>query len=142
MKKTFFTAGFVLFITINGFSQTAEKTDYLQKSKNQKTGAFVLLGIGAALDIAGIITTASNANKEFDYITYGGDQPSVNHGSEIALYIAGTLCLAGSLTLFIVSKNNKKKGLAIGIEPEQFRQLKKNSFYTLNYPALTLKIGL
>jgi hypothetical protein len=138
MKKTFFTAGLVLLFAANCFSQAALKTDYLQKSKNQKTAAWVLLGFGAALDIAGIITTASNANKEFNFT----DPESVNHGGEIALYAVGTACLAGSLTLFILSKNNKKKALSVGIEPVQFRQLKKTSFYTLNYPALTMKIGL
>jgi formate hydrogenlyase subunit 3/multisubunit Na+/H+ antiporter MnhD subunit len=140
MKKTLFFVCTALLIAINCFSQSVEKTNYLQKSKNQKTGAFVLLGVGAALDIAGIITTTSNASKEFDHI-YSGES-SVNHGSEVALYIAGTVCLAGSLTLFILSKSNKKKAMSLSIEPEQFRQLRKTSFYTLNYPALTMKIRL
>jgi hypothetical protein len=135
-------------ITICSFSQVSDepvkpmlKADYLQKSKNQKTAAFVLLGVGAALDIGGIIATASNANKEVDYI-FSTQTSSVNHGAEYALYIAGTACLIGSLTLFIVSKSNKQKGMALGIDTQQFRKLNKSNLYTLNYPALTMKIKL
>ena len=142
MKKIFLITCVNLLIAINCFSQAPEKTDYMKKSKDQKIGAFVLLGIGAALDIAGIITTASNADKELDYIFGTTTQPSVNHSTEYALYIAGTVCLAGSLTLFILSKSNKKKALSLGIDTQQFRQLKKANFYALNYPALTMKIRL
>lgn len=141
MKKAFFTVVAILFFAINCFSQSAEKTDYLQKSKNQKTAAFVLLGLGAALDIGGIIATFSNANKEVDNII-GPQTTSVNHGAEYALYIAGTACLAGSLTLFILSKSNKKKALSLGIDTQQFQQLRKSNLYAVNYPALTMKIRL
>ncbi len=144
MKK-FFTANVALLIAANCLSQSAantdqpvEKIDYLQKSKNQKTAAWVLLGVGAALDIAGIFTTASNANKEFNFT----DPESVNHGGEIALYAAGTACLAGSLTLFIMAKKNKMKAMSITIDAQQFRQLKSNNLYTVHYPALTMRIRL
>ncbi len=135
-------------ITIYSFSQVTNepvkpvlKADYLKKSRNQKTAAFVLLGIGAALDIGGIIATVSNASKEVDYV-FSTQTSSVNHGTEYALYIAGTACLTGSLALFIVSKSNKKKGMSLGLETHQFRQLNKSNLYTINYPALTLKIKL
>jgi hypothetical protein len=147
MKKISFLV-LLTAITVCSFSQVTDepvkpmlKADYLQKSKNQKTTAFVLLGLGAALDIGGIIATISNADKEVDYI-FSTQSSSVNHGAEYALYIAGTACLMGSLTLFIVSKNNKKKALALGIDTQQFRQLNKSNLYTVNYPALTLKIKL
>ncbi len=136
-------------ITIYSFSQVTDepvkpmlKADYLKKSKTQKTAAFVLLGIGAALDIGGIIATISNANKEVDYIFSTQQTSSVNHGAEYALYAAGTACLIGSLTLFIVSKSNKNKGMALGLDTQQFRQLNKSNLYTVNYPVLTLKIRL
>jgi hypothetical protein len=147
MKKISFLV-LLTAITVCSFSQVTDepvkpmlKADYLQKSKNQKTTAFVLLGLGAALDIGGIIATISNADKEVDYI-FSTQSSSVNHGAEYALYIAGTACLMGSLTLFIVSKNNKKKALALGIDTQQFRQLNKSNLYTVNYPALALKIKL
>ncbi|MBK9532228.1 MAG: hypothetical protein IPO42_10590 [Chitinophagaceae bacterium] len=138
MKKTLSIACALIAIVIQSFSQTVDTTDYLQKSKNQKTAAWVLLGVGAALDIAGIITTVSNANKEVENLF---EESSVNHGGEIALYIAGTAALAGSLVLFIRSKSNKNKALSLGLDTKQFQQLKNGNLYTGSYPALTLKIG-
>lgn len=136
MKKSLFIAGVILLIAINCFSQSAEKTNYLKKSKNQKTAAFVLLGAGVVLDVGGIIATISNANKQFDF----PDVNKVNHSGEYALYIAGTACLASSLTLFIISKGNKKKALSLGLDTQQFRQLKKSNLYAVYYPALTMKV--
>lgn len=137
MKKKLLINCVMLLFSFQCFCQPAAKTDYLQKSKNQKTAAFILLGVGAALDIGGIITTISNANKQFDF----PDVNKVNHSGEYALYIAGTACLMGSLTLFILSKSNKNKALSIGLDTKQFQQLKNGNLYTGSYPALTLKIG-
>ena len=137
MKKKLLINCVMLLFSFQCFSQPAGKTDYLQKSKNQKTAAFILLGVGAALDIGGIITTISNANKQFDF----PDVNKVNHSGEYALYIAGTACLMGSLTLFILSKSNKNKALSLGLDTKQFQQLKNGNLYTGSYPALTLKIG-
>jgi len=138
MKKIFFTVSAALLIVINCFGQSVTKTDYLKKSKNQKTAAFVLLGVGAALDIGGIIATISNANKEVDNL-FSSDN-SVNHSAEYVLYSAGTASLLGSLALFIISKGNKKKALSLGIDTKQFHELKKSSLYAVRYPALTMRI--
>ncbi|MBK8494172.1 MAG: hypothetical protein IPL50_03500 [Chitinophagaceae bacterium] len=137
MKKKLLINCVMLLFSFQCFCQPASKTDYLQKSKNQKTAAFILLGVGAALDIGGIITTISNANKQFDF----PDVNKVNHSGEYALYIAGTACLMGSLTLFILSKSNKNKALSIGLDTKQFQQLKNGNLNTGSYPALTIKIG-
>lgn len=128
------------------FSQTetdfipVTKEDYLKKSRNQKTSAWVLLGTGVVLDIAGIVTTGNNADKELGNL-FSGKQ-SVNHTSEYILYITGTAALAGSLTLFIAAKRNKKKALSTSFEinNQQLQQLKNNSLYTFNYPVLTFKL--
>lgn len=129
-------------ITLFSFSQVIDepvkpmlKADYLKKAKNQKTAAFVLLGVGAALDMGGIIATISNANKQFDF----PDINKVNHGGEYALYITGTAALLTSLTLFISAKANKQKGLTLGIDTKQFQQLNKSDLHSIDYPALTLK---
>lgn len=137
MKKFIILSAASLLISLNCTSQVTEKTDYLQKSKNQKTAAFVLLGVGAALDIGGIIATISNANKELDNLFL---ENSVNHTTEYVLYAAGTACLAGSLTLFILSKSNKKKAVSLGLDLQQLKQLNKGSLYTVSYPALSMKI--
>ncbi len=115
------------------------KADYLNKSRNQKTIAWVFLGVGAALDLGGIATTISNANKEVGNLLVG---TSVNHGAEIALYVGGTASLLTSLGLFISAKANKKKGSSLSVDVQQYRQFKAGNMYSANYPALTLKIPL
>ena len=129
----------LFFTCLNSFSQQAEKTDWLQKSKNQKAAAWILLGVGAGLDIAGIATTASNADKDLDNV-FGGNH-NVNHAGEYALYIAGTAALAGSLTLFIASKRNKKKAASIGFKNEIVQQLQNSTVFNKPIPALSFKIN-
>jgi hypothetical protein len=129
----------LFFTCFNSFSQQVEKTDWLQKSKNQKTAAWILLGVGAGLDIAGIATTASNADK--DLINTFGGKENVNHGAEYALYIAGTAALAGSLTLFIASKHNKIKAASISFKNEIVPQLQNSVVFNKPIPALSLKIN-
>src|SRR5690242_2043853 len=57
-----------LIIGMNCFCQRADslqaiKTDYLRKSKNQKTAAWVLLGGGLAMSITGMIIYSNDYNK-------------------------------------------------------------------------------
>lgn len=129
----------IFFTCFNSFGQQVEKTDWLQKSKNQKTAAWILLGVGAGLDIAGIATTASNADKGL-INTFGGNE-KVNHGAEYALYIAGTAALAGSLTLFIASKRNKIKAASITFKNLVVPQLQNSTVFNKPIPALSLKIN-
>lgn len=54
MKKTLLLAGVILIAVCNCFSQSAEKNTLLQKSKNQKTAAWILAGAGAGTLILGL----------------------------------------------------------------------------------------
>ncbi|MBX2933046.1 MAG: hypothetical protein KF825_02305 [Ferruginibacter sp.] len=145
MNKIILSLCIICFST-TAFSQTetdsipVTKEDYLKKSKNQKTAAWILLGTGVVLDIAGIVTTGNNADKELGNLF--SSKQSVNHTGEYILYITGTAALAGSLTLFIAAKRNKKKALSTSFEinNQQLQQLKNNSLYTFNYPVLTFKL--
>ena len=67
MKKIIFLLSFVAAAT-GCFAQTTSNTkpvigkNYLQKSKNQKIAAWVLLGGGALIDIAGVIVYPKNSS--------------------------------------------------------------------------------
>jgi hypothetical protein len=131
--------------TASSFSQVLDSSrhklsmDYLQKSKNQKTGAWVLVGIGAALDVAGIITTISNANKEVN--TLFGENSQVNHSGEYALYIGGTAALMGSLPLFIASKRNKHKAVSLTFKNELTPELQSNNVVMKHIPSVGFKLS-
>src|ERR1700741_2560430 len=75
------------------------KTDYLIKSKNQKTAAWVLLGGGTALIGVGFLIGDSK-NATFD-----------DAGTGVVLGGIGFLSAVGSIPLFIASGKNKKKAM-------------------------------
>src|SRR6478735_2464395 len=75
------------------------KTDYLVKSKNQKTAAWVLLGGGVALIGAGFLIGDSK-NATFD-----------DAGTGVVLGGIGFLSAVGSIPLFIASGKNKRKAM-------------------------------
>lgn len=76
-------------------NQTQRTIDeYLQKSKSQKIGGFVLLGVGATSFII-----AAPGNVSFDLLPI--------------LVIGGGAAVLGSIPLFIASGKNKKRALKL-----------------------------
>ena len=74
-------------------SQSARE-DLIQKSKNQKTTGFLLLGIGAAASVGGATIFTNN------FTIFGkGDDNAVTGGA--VLFLAGTLSVLGSIPFFI-----------------------------------------
>ena len=106
------------------------KTDYLTKSKNQKTAAWVLLGGGTALIATGFIVGDSK-NSSFDDAAMG------------ALFAGvGVLSALGSIPLFIASGKNKRKAMKAEafIKMETAPLIPKQSFVQNSYPAFSVSI--
>jgi len=106
------------------------KTDYLTKSKNQKTAAWVLLGGGTALIATGFIVGDSK-NSSFDDAAMG------------ALFAGvGVLSALGSIPLFIASGKNKRKAMKAEafIKMETVPLFPKQSFVQNSYPAFSVNI--
>jgi len=80
-----------LLIVFNSFSQT--KIDYLEKSKKQKTTAWVLLGGGLAAGVGAAAWAGSNWEST---------------GPDVLFVVAGASIIS-SIPLFIASGKNKKK---------------------------------
>lgn len=87
-----------------------------KKAKNQKTAAWILLGGGLGVAIAGMAIIGDEANKELTndlgtIFTLGlYTAPPVKHSAAgPILAIAGTGALLGSIPLFIGSSKNKRK---------------------------------
>ena len=99
------------------------KTDYLAKSKNQKTAAWFLLGGGAALIGTGFLIGDSK-NSTFDDAATGAVLGGI-----------GVLSALGSIPLFIASVKNKRKALKMSANF-------KIENATNSYPAVALKINL
>ena len=126
----------------------AIKTDYLKKSKNQKTAAWVLLGGGFALTTTSILLATPKVTEDYGNALVGifstEPAPQNNYTAENILLITGTASMLASIPFFIASKKNKRKamGMSANIKMENARMIQYQSFVQTSYPAIALKIKL
>ena len=122
---------FVL-MSFKTFSQQTEpppqisKQGLLEKSKKQKTTAWILLAGGAGLELIGALWASSN---------FESSGPDV-------LFVTGALSMLGSIPLFIASSKNKKKAMGLSFKNERLPQLITNSHNNHSLPSLILKVSL
>jgi len=142
----------VFIIGMNSFCQQTEnlqsiqKTDYLHKSKKQKTAAWILLGGGIAMTITGTVIYHNAYNKAAEEDPFGTLLTlgtNVNPGGAV-LAIVGLLSTIGSIPLFIASGKNKRKASSVStsFKMENAPVIQRASLVKRSYPALSLKIGL
>lgn len=115
-------------------AQQLTKQDYLQKSKNQKTFAWILTGGGAAMVIGGLTLMAAQP----DYV----DSETIG----LALVGGGAAAITGGIILFSSAKKNEQKGNALAIQlhlkvenAKTYRDPRRINNY---YPALAFNIDL
>ncbi len=125
----------LLIISTAAFSQPTTETpkvkaDYLQKSKNQKTTAWVLLGGGAGFILVGTLI-GNGKEASFD-----------DAGTGVVLGGIGALSMLGSIPLFIASGKNKRRAMSMSFKNEMMPQLQHGSFVNRSVPSLSLKISL
>ena len=118
------------------------KMELLQKSRNQKTVAWVLLGGGFAISMAGVVEATSELTHDLINIFNPEEQKSSSTGT--VLIIAGTTTMLTSIPLFISSSRNKRKAKAITVmlKKENYTAPRYSSFIKLSYPAISLKFDL
>src|SRR5665647_1373298 len=128
MKKIIFLLIFVA-ATASCFSQTTGNTapviekNYLQKSKNQKTAAWILLGGGAVINIIAFATFP----KDYVFIDLWGNSnsPSTESRANTSgwLSVVGTASMLASIPFFISARVNKKRAVSVSIDTQQLHQL-------------------
>lgn len=135
MRKFFICTMLVLITTCSLCQQTDSKhsltqQDYLQKSKKQKTAAWILLGGGAAIAVGAIILDVNSdwTKSETPYL--------------VALSVGGA-SMIGSIPLFIASGRNKRKGMNVStyFEIRQNPVLTNTGFALHAMPTLSLKLN-
>ncbi|NOT52016.1 MAG: hypothetical protein HOP10_12150 [Chitinophagaceae bacterium] len=135
--KIFLICFLFLAVTTSAYSQQTTpspvltKKDYLKKSKNQKTAAWLFLAGGGAL-------IAIGAQDVDDKAGYSDGTRSA------AAVVAGIGALGVSTTLFIASARNKRKGeaMAFDFKMEKAPVLQQNGLAYNSYPAISLRIKL
>lgn len=135
----------MLLFSITVFSQQttptpAVNTDYLKKSKTQKTIGWVLAGGGTAAVL--ISFSSFNIGNAFlsiiDSTGPGGE--NIKRG-ETTFYI-GCIAALSSIPFFIASSKNKKKAASLSFKMQRIPGLQQQSFVYHSYPALSLKIPI
>ena len=121
-----------LFVTASGQQPTVvspalTKTDYLKKSKNQKTAAWILAGVGTLSVILGTI----EVNPDY----------GENNNSSFFL-VGGLVAIGASFLLFISSPRKKKKGMSLSLKNNTVPRLHNNNLDYSSIPSISLKIGL
>ncbi len=112
-------------------TQSLTKTDYLQKSKNQKTTALILLGIGTAAIITGILIESPHRGT--------GNTQSFSGG---LIEVGGIICVLTSIPYFLSSSKNKKRSTTLGIYNQRILLPQNNSFVLKNRPSFSVRIPL
>ena len=143
MKKTTLFLLLVIF-SISAICQETEsrttltQQDYLQKGKNNKTAAWLLLAGGTAMVIAGF--AISDGEPEFNILClcYVGE----NSGAKGLLIAGGILSMGASVFFFKSSTKNKRKAMDLTFKNELAPQLLEYGFAYRTIPSLNLKIGL
>ena len=109
-------------------TQSLTREVYLQKSKNQKTAARILLGSGTALAAGSLVWASQNL-----FSTSSGP---------VVFLVAGSVAMLGSIPLFIASGKNKRKALSMSFKIQPVPQLQKANLVNRQAPSLSLKINL
>jgi len=128
----------VTFSQQSNLSSVFTTQDYLQKSKNQKKIALILLGGGATLTLTGIIIPKGEVT---DYNSLG-DKTYKNDGIKGVFVTTGILSMIGSIPIFIASCKNKKRAMSVSFKNDTIPQMQKSSFVYHPIPSLKLKISL
>jgi len=115
-----------------GQTKEFSKDYFLQKSKKQKTTAWILLAGGTAMVFGG----AALFDNNYDY----WDSQS-NSGESIGsvLMLAGVIADGASIPYFISAGKNKRTAMSITFDYKPIYLSGENLAATKTYPALSLK---
>jgi hypothetical protein len=121
-------------------ADTAKNKDYyLGKRKSQLTAGWIIFGVGAATTLTGVIAKAAQVTS---YIVTIGTSSTNSNAPEI-LMIAGTVCMVGSIPLFISAHDNKQKAIELSIGPKMEENDQMIQMFAGKYqPALSIRIKL
>lgn len=124
--------------TYNDTTVTA-KTNYLAKSKNQKTAALIMLIGGTVATTTGVVVALSGSVDH----AFGSPDADKNQTLASILAISGSAAILGSIPLFIAANKNKKKAMSAALIIEKMPSICFSSSVTYqSYPAIGLRLPL
>ena len=140
MKKIIIVCALLVWAAISFAQQTNPQEEltkdyYLQKSKKQKTGAWIFLGLGTGSIVAGSIIGSDKTSS-------GGGLFYDNAGPSALLILGGALFAAGSIPMFISAGKNKHKAMDMSFRFQHIPQLQNTAKINQPIPSINLKIRL
>jgi len=141
-------------VSFHSFSQEMQpveykpvKTDYLAKSKKQRTAGWILTGTGSAVIGIGLVVSMAQMAEEtalgFGSMFPGGEdlpeQETHTKGGG-ALLITGTAILATGITFLNIAKKNKRKALSMSFINQPSQQLRYNTVMNTSVPSVRLRL--
>jgi hypothetical protein len=111
------------------------KQDYLQKSKNQKNTARIMLGGGVALCLTGALIPKGEPSNS----NLAGYE---NDALKASFWLAGGLATLGSIHFFAASTRNKRKAMSLGFEMNNTPGWKGQSVVHHSSPCIRVTINL
>jgi hypothetical protein len=122
------------------------KTDYLAKSKKQRTAGWILTGTGSAVIGIGLVVSMAQVAEEtaigFGSMLPGGEdlpeQETHTKGGG-ALLLTGTAMLATGITFLNIAKKNKRKALSMSFINQSSQQLRYNTVMNTSVPSVRLR---
>jgi hypothetical protein len=126
--------------------QSIKKTDYLQRSKNQKTAAWVLLGGGIAMTVTGMVIYGNAYDKAAEDDPFG---TLVSFGTNVnptgaIIATVGSLAALGKHSFFYRRRQKQKRARAVstGFKMEHTPAIQRASIVNRSYPAVAIEISL
>ena len=130
MKKLFLLICCIL--TCNTFfGQPKAKEYFLERSRNQKTTAWILLGAGTAAIVSGVLVEAPHRGT--------GNSQSFTGGLITVGGIIGTLT---SIPFFISSSKNKKRATTLIVSNQRILHTREDLVVLKAVPTISLRISL
>lgn len=121
------------------------KTNYMEKSRNQKTAAWLLLSTGVlftAIVIAspGESTTATGTDF-FSGASYTYSIPGQVNSTLVGI---GLTTMLSSIPFFIAAGHNKRKAVSAStsLKMEKVPVIEHSTFVSRSYPVVSLKISI
>jgi len=115
------------------------KTDYLKKSKTQKTIAWTMLGAGTVMVVAGVVTAGNADSNPYPLPIPPTDKKFYNGAALIA---TGLILDLVSIPFFISGAKNKGRAMSVTMRNDLVPQLQKNARVSITLPTVRLVIRL
>ncbi len=130
----FLLSSLVLYAQVDTtFSKAQLKADYLKKSRNQKTAAWIIVGGGGVFILSGLLVSTNDTQSYTP-------APTVTVKGT-SLIVLGVLAEIASVPLFLAASKNKKRAMALGMKNQFIPSSKGGTFVYTLVPSISITVG-